>query len=180
MDRSRVRELHYITHISNVASILDQGILSHRLARRRARAHITVANAEIQEVRAAKRVPIGDSSRALHDYANLYVHARNAMLLVLLGSYEGDLTVLAIDSRVLDLDGVVIADRNAAAMIARFDPAMVGIEQLDEAAVYAEWWNDSLGRQAATHGGGPGSRPRPAQPHPPCIRSGRGDEAPAT
>ena len=39
MERSRIRELHDITDISNVASMLERGILSHRLAGRAASGH---------------------------------------------------------------------------------------------------------------------------------------------
>lgn len=143
MDRSRVRELHYITHIINVGSILDRGILSHREAKRQVRSHVAIADTGVQKRRAVKRVPIGGSSRALHDYANLYIHARNAMLRRLLSSHGGELIVLAVDPKVLDLPDVVVADRNAATAIVRFEPAGVGIDGLDEAAVFAEWWNHS-------------------------------------
>jgi len=143
MERSRIQELHYITDVANVASMLERGILSHRLAKRTARGHVSVADAEVQARRARKRVWVGRSSRLLHDYANLYVDARNAMLFILLRSRQGDLTVLAIDPAVLDLSGVVVADRNAAGFAPRFLPAAEGIAALDEAAVFAEWWSDS-------------------------------------
>jgi hypothetical protein len=146
MDRSRVRELHYITHIANVASILDHGILSHRLVRRVASQHTTVASEEVQTRRADKKVWIGRSGRALHDYANLYFDARNAMLSFLLAQHQGDLTVLAVDPQVLDRRGVVVADRNAASA-ARFEPATTGIGLLDETAVFAEWWHDLDAKQ---------------------------------
>jgi hypothetical protein len=143
MERSRILELHYITDMANVASILEQGILSHRLAQRAASGHVSVADADVQVRRASKRVWVGRSSRPLHDYANLYVHARNAMLYILLRSKQGDLTVLSVDSEVLDLDGVVVADRNAASFASLFLPAAEGIDTLDEAAVFAEWWTSS-------------------------------------
>jgi hypothetical protein len=143
MERSRIQELHYITDVANVASMLKRGILSNRLARRVARGHVSVADAEVQARRASKRVWVGRSSRPLHDYANLYVHARNAMLYILLRSKQGDLTVLSVDSEVLDLDGVVVADRNAASFASLFLPAAEGIAALDEAAVFAERWTSS-------------------------------------
>jgi hypothetical protein len=139
MERSRIQELHYLTDMANVASILERGILSNRLARRVVR-HISVADAEVQARRAGKRVWVGRSSRPLYDYANLYVHARNAMLFILLRNRKGDLTVLAIDPEVLDLDGVVVTDRNAASFASLFLPAAEGIAALDESAVFAEWW----------------------------------------
>jgi ssDNA thymidine ADP-ribosyltransferase, DarT len=143
MERSRIQELHYITDMANVAPILDRGILSHRLAQRVASGHVSVADAEVQARRASKRVWVGRSSRPLHDYANLYVHARNAMLFILLRSRQGDLTVLSVDPEVLDLDGVVVADRNAASFASLFLPATEGIAALDDAAVFAERWTSS-------------------------------------
>jgi hypothetical protein len=143
MERSRIWQLHYITDMANMASILEQGILSHRLAQRAASGHVSVADADVQVRRASKRVWVGRSSRPLHDYANLYVHARNAMLSILLHSGQGDLTVLSVDSAALDLDGVVVADRNAASFASLFLPAAEGIAALDEAAVFAEWWTSS-------------------------------------
>ena len=142
MDRTSIRELHYITDIKNVPSILRQGILSYRLVRQAALRHVSVADGSVQRRRARKLVPVGPRGRPLHAYANLYFHARNAMLYRLLRQREGDLTVLAVDPGVLDLEGVVVTDRNAAAS-ARFWPAAEGIRQLDERAVYATWWNDS-------------------------------------
>ena len=143
MERSHIQELHYITAMANVASMLERGILSNRLARRLASGHVSVADTEVQARRASKRVWVGRSSRPLHDYANLYVHARNAMLFILLRSRQGDLTVLTIDPEVLDLDGVVVADRNAASFASLFLPAAEGIAALDETAVFAERWTSS-------------------------------------
>jgi hypothetical protein len=143
MERSQIQELHYITDMANVPSMLEHGILCHRLAARTARGHISVADEEVQARRARKRIWLGRSYRLLHDYANLYVNARNAMLFLLLQAGQGDLTVLAIDPKVLDLRGVVIADRNAASLAPRFLPSAEGVDALDEAVVTAERWTDS-------------------------------------
>ncbi len=75
MRREELDELHYITPIDNVVSILSSGILSHQLA---AKVHHTsVAMQEVQDIRMNKVVPGG---RNLHEYANTYFNARNAML----------------------------------------------------------------------------------------------------
>ena len=77
MQREELEELHYITPIVNVASILSSGILSHQLA---AKVHHTsVAMREVQDIRMNKVVP-GTNGRRLHDYANVYICARNPML----------------------------------------------------------------------------------------------------
>jgi ssDNA thymidine ADP-ribosyltransferase, DarT len=143
MERSQIKELHYITDMANIPSMLEQGILCHRLAARTAQGHVSVADEEVQARRAGKRIWLGRYYRRLHDYANLYIDARNAMLFLLLQAGQGDLTVLAIDPKVLDLRGVVIADRNAASLAPRFLPSAQGIEALDEAVVTAKRWTDS-------------------------------------
>lgn len=75
MNRADVAELHYITAIANVPSMLQHGILSHKLADELV--HDSVAMPEIQERRENKRVPGG---RMLHEYANMYLDAHNPML----------------------------------------------------------------------------------------------------
>lgn len=75
MDRAKLRELHCITPIANIPSVLTAGILSHRRAA--AVSHESVADPEIQARRARVRVPGG---RPLHEYANLYITARNPMM----------------------------------------------------------------------------------------------------
>lgn len=137
MDRDRVRELHYIASFANVPSILDRGVLSHKLAA--GVVHRSVASEEVQAIRAAKLVPNG---LQLHRYANFYIDARNSMMSRI--RHENlEIAVLRIDPSALDVDGVVVADRNAAGP-ARFYDAAEGIAALDETAVYARWWNQSL------------------------------------
>ena len=65
----------------------------------------------VQGIRARKRVPGG---MVLHDYACLYICARNPMLFKRCQAMRDDLCVLAFDPAVLDIPDVVIADHNAA------------------------------------------------------------------
>lgn len=112
MERGELRELHYVAPIVNLASIARYGILSHARAARVVPDHESVADASVQGRRAGKQLPSG---RALHEYANLYLNARNPMLYR--RCHEGrtrDLCVLRIDVRVLDRPGAYVADRNAA------------------------------------------------------------------
>lgn len=136
MDRSRVEELHHITHYSNLPSIARRGLLSH--SRMDQRSHRSIADQEVQDRRALIRVPQG---RRLHQYVPLYFHARNSMMFVL--NRKEELVVLRIDPRVLDLPGVVVTDRNAASGAAAFYAVEEGIAALDEDAVYATWWNET-------------------------------------
>lgn len=132
MDRAAVAELHYMTPTTNLASIVERGLLSH--TRAAAVDHHSVAMAEVQDRRAGKRVPNG---RRLHEYVNLYFDARNAMMRL---RRSDDLIVLCVDPAVLDLPGVVVSDGNSANGSTRFFPSPQGLAELDEDRVFAEWW----------------------------------------
>lgn len=134
MTKGDLDELHYITPIANVGSIVTRGILSHQRAGRVS--HESVAMDEIQERRRRVMVPGG---RPLHEYANLYVCGRNPMLFVRRAQHER-LRVLRVDVAVLDLPGVVVAARNASSDHARFGPAPAAPALLDQERIFAEYW----------------------------------------
>jgi hypothetical protein len=88
-------ELHFITLIENVPSIVNHGILSYRESRRLKAS--SVANPVIQDRRQNKSVP---NAGPLHSYANLYFHARNPMMCAIQGRRE-ELAVLKVSRQVL-------------------------------------------------------------------------------
>lgn len=110
----RVTELHCIMPMANVASVLTHGILSYERAA--ALAHASVALQPVQDRRDQKVVPGG---LRLHQYANLYFHARNPMLFKRLNEVAS-LCVLRVSTDVLTLAGTVITDQNAASGWVRF------------------------------------------------------------
>jgi hypothetical protein len=134
VERGDLAELHYLTPIVNVPSILEHGILSHQSAQDIE--HQSVAMEEIQDRRARVVVPGG---RRLHDYVNLYFHARNPMLYKLL-AYRSSLCVLRVSADVLDLPEVVVADKNASSDYVRFAAAPDGLSIVDKELTFAEDW----------------------------------------
>ena len=136
MRREELSELHYIAHRDNVQSVLRRGILSNRRAS--SVGHTSVAMQEVQDRRAQVVVPGG---RKLHEYANLYVCARNPMLYKRQGQHL-ELCVLQVSTDVLDLPGVVITDANASSNYVRFAAAPEGLSIVDREATFAEYWTD--------------------------------------
>jgi len=134
MRRDELEELHYITRIENLPSISERGILSH--SRAAAIPHISVAMPDIQDIRAAKGVPRG---RPLHEYVNLYFHARNPMLWIRLDQHE-QLCVIRVSPDVLDIPGTVVTDQNAASKYVRFAMAPDGLAIVDRERTFAEDW----------------------------------------
>jgi hypothetical protein len=114
----RVTELHCIMPMANIASVMRHGILSYERAAKLA--HHSVALQPVQDKRDQKHVPGG---MKLHQYANLYFHARNPMLFKRLSEVDS-LCVLRVSKEVLGIKGAVISDQNAASDYVRFlDPS---------------------------------------------------------
>ena len=134
MERSQVTELHYITPIRNIESILNRGILSNRLAAELP--HESIAMTEIQHKREKKIVPGG---RPLHDYVNLYFNARNTMMYKR-RSQHAEICVLRVSADVLDLPDVIIADQNASSQYALFLSSPDGLRAITASDVFAESW----------------------------------------
>lgn len=143
MDRENLTGLHYIVAIENVESIAALGILSHKAAA--AHPHLDVSMAEIQDLRDKKVIPDVRLARQrkLHEYANLYLHARNPMMSVRRNQHA-ELCVLQVDTAVLDLDGVVVSDGNAASDYSLYEAAPGGLRIVDEELTFARWWTDPV------------------------------------
>lgn len=112
----RVTEFHCIMPIANIGSVMEHGILSYERAARLP--HHSVAMQPVQDRRDRKQVPGG---LRLHQYANLYIHARNPMLFKRLNE-ASSLCVLRVSTEVLATEGVVLSDQNAASDYVRFVP----------------------------------------------------------
>lgn len=134
MNREDITELHFITAIENVPSILEHGILSNRRAY--GLVHRSVAMAVVQDKRREKRIPGG---RLLHEYANLYFDAHNPMLSKC-RIHNNTICVLRVDAWVLEQPGVIVADRNAASDYVRFYETSTGIQALDKDMIFARFW----------------------------------------
>ncbi len=129
----RVTEFQCIMPMENIPSVMVHGILSHEQASKLA--HVTVAMQAIQDKRDKKHVPGG---LKLHQYANLYFHARNPMMSKRRNE-ASKLCVLRVASRVLGIRGAVITDQNAASDYVRFyAPDQIGLLDLD--IIFARNW----------------------------------------
>lgn len=133
VSRGAISYLSYLVVAENVPSIIEHGILSHAAAN--SIEHVSVADAEVQARRAAVRLP---SRRPLHEYANLYFWARNAMMYRLRDN--PNLCVLKIDPEVMDLDGTFYSTKNCSASDAEFYPFTGEFQYLDRATLYAGSW----------------------------------------
>src|SRR6266568_471123 len=122
----RVKEFQCIMPLENIPSVLQFGILSNERAAKLQ--HRSVAMEDVQEKREQKHVPGG---LKLHQYANLYFHARNPMLYKRKDAAT-TLCVLRVSTEVRHIEGVVMTDRNASSDYVRFlHPLQAGLLDYD-------------------------------------------------
>ena len=136
-----LRNLYYITHIDNLPSILEKGILSHERIEDDQVQATRIYNTEIVNVRKEKNTP---NQKSLWSYANLYFQPRNPMMYrVVHESTVSDLAVLGVSEKILQTPGVFIADGNAANTPTQFYPLSSGLKVLQQQRkiLQSEWWN---------------------------------------
>ena len=135
-ERTHKKSVYNIQPIGNMPSIIAYGILSYE--RTVAMKHDSIAMAEVQNRRSDVVIPNGGS---LHSYANAYFDPRNPMM-YRRQNVADTLCLLAISSDILDLDGTIITDGNAASGYSRFYSPEEGIAKLDFDKIYDTWWTD--------------------------------------
>ena len=91
-------ELYYITHIDNLRSILDEGILSHERIKQSGLDYTAIYDEDVVSIRKDKSAPNGKS---LWHYANLYFQPRNPMMYSVVSAKKKDnLVVMSVSKEV--------------------------------------------------------------------------------
>ncbi|WP_249029397.1 DUF4433 domain-containing protein [Tannockella kyphosi] len=133
--------LYNINDLRNLESIFMYGLLSkNSLINLGIATPIDLSDHEVQKIRETKKVP---NHAYLHDYANLYIDARNPMMYRISRNRNiDDVCVICVDKKVLDIEGTIVSDRNAAAEIALFDAPKEALKHLDFPLILAKYWKD--------------------------------------
>lgn len=136
-----IRQLYYITHIDNLPSILEHGILSHSEIELRGIKYAQIYDEDIVRNRAGKQLPNG---KPIWDYANVYFQPRNPMMYrVKIEKPINKIAILGIRKDVLARNDFYFTNGNVACAESEFYAAgefpkrQRGIlRQIDKA-----WWN---------------------------------------
>ena len=140
-------ELYYITHINNLRSILEKGILSHERIEQLKLEYTSIYNDEVISRRKNKLTPRGKS---LWHYVNLYFQPRNSMLFKVVHDSqirEENLVVIGVSNKVLREHSVLITDGNAANYPTQFYSCAEGLVMLKHQwpIIQRETWNEGIG-----------------------------------
>lgn len=137
------RNLYYITHIDNLPSILQRGILSHERINQLGLNYTAVYDKAIVNNRRDRIV----DDKSLWFFANLYLQPRNPMLYrVVLEKTAAKIAVIAVRRDVLDRDGIYVTDGNAASTNTSIFPASERTKVLPSIIKEIkdmEWWNEA-------------------------------------
>lgn len=137
-----IRNLYYITHIDNLLSIFEKGILSHERIEEEHIRSARIYNTDIVNRRREKNTP---AQKSLWNYANLYFQARNPMMYrVVHEKGPKDLAVISVAKEVLQTPGIFVTDGNAANAPTQFYSVSSGLKMLGQQweIVKSEWWNN--------------------------------------
>ena len=128
------RHVYNIMPIQNIPSVIRYGIVCYDTMSKLP--HESVAMNEVQQRRDSVIIPGG---HRLHSYANLYFAYDNPMLYSRKDQAE-KICILAVSAKVLDIEGCVVSDQNAATGLVRFYPPALGIQSIDFNLVFARYW----------------------------------------
>ena len=140
-----IEGLYYITHINNVPSILERGILSHSQVEKNQIKRKIIYNSQIIARRRYRKI----NNKSLWEYANLYFQPRNAMLysLVCQENNRHNLALICLKNKLLERKDLFISMGNAASQESEILPIQEGRllfsklrEQID-----TDWWNKDDG-----------------------------------
>jgi O-acetyl-ADP-ribose deacetylase (regulator of RNase III) len=143
--RAEIKGLFYITHIENVPSILQRGILSHDYIESNHIPFKAIYDAAIVSNRKDKATP---DKGSLWEYANVYFQPRNPMMYrVVKEKTTKELAVIGVAPEVLRLPEVLITDGNAANGPTQFYRRDEGLAVLEKQwpVIQAEYWNNEDG-----------------------------------
>lgn len=143
--QSHIKALYYITHIDNIPSILEHGILSHEAVERRHIPFTPIYDGAIVSHRHERFAPDGNN---LWHFANLYFQPRNPMLYRVMNEKTAKkIVIFAVNPSVIDLPGAYITTGNAASRPTDILSPTEGREAITQMwnVIQSEWWREEDG-----------------------------------
>ena len=135
----RINYLYHITHVDNLLSILNSGLLSHRRAHGGSLVIEDIADQEVINIRKWKKVPV--SGKRIVDYVPMFFTPRTPMLFQR-RDMQDHIAILCIDSNLLLRPGVIFTDGNAASKETNFYDTLQSLDSLDWKCIRADYWTE--------------------------------------
>jgi len=140
-----IKGLYYITHIDNIPSILQRGILSHELVEEQRVLFTPIYDAQIVSSRRGRLAPDGKS---LLEFANLYFQPRNPMLYRVISEKDKkSIVIVSVSPQVLNIPGAFVTIGNAASPLSDILPVKDGLKVITQIwdIINGDWWREEDG-----------------------------------
>ena len=134
LDHYGIEAIYHMTHIENVASILEHGLLSHANGRTQRDISDHAVNA-----RRVKREPL--YGQPIHSYVPFYLNPKNAML-YRRKEIQDDIVIFVFDRVLLLEKNTLFTDGNAASEASSFYADIHQLSQLSWACLKDTSWNN--------------------------------------
>lgn len=135
-----VEYLYNICSINNLESVCKNGLLSkNKMKEMNISKYTDLSNPKVQKRREPKKV----FGSPLHDYANLYFNARNAMTFYLKKQIDiSSVCIICFSKKLLNLKTAAVTDRNAACDDYTYYRPFDGFGEIDFKTVFDRSWDN--------------------------------------
>ena len=134
LDTYSIEYLYHMTHINNLPSILEYGLLAHGNSYQKE----DISNIEVNN-RRGQEDPI--YHRPIHDYVPFYFSPRNPMLYSR-REMQNTIVILKFKREIILKDGILFTDGNASSGGTYFSDDISNLGMIDWKCIYAEYWSD--------------------------------------
>lgn len=125
-----IGSLDHMTHVDNLDSIFEHGLLAHNNPYKKKDISNTDVNSRRDKIETIHY-------RKIHDYVPFYFNPRNAMMYK---NKNEDIVVLAFSKKIMQRKGTVFTDRNAATGRVRFLSHINQLETVNWDYVWSTTW----------------------------------------
>lgn len=134
IESTRIATIDHMTHINNLDSILEHGLLAHNNPHKK----VDISN---QEVNSRRNKIEHIYNRNIHDYVPLYFNPRNAMLYRNQKMFGDSIIVLAFDKDLLLSKNSIFTNGNAASDNTSYFNNIKDLLQMDWDKIWSSSWN---------------------------------------
>jgi len=131
-------ELYHITHVNNLRSIVENGLLSHSVAHNQG---LVTEDISLNDVNKRRDKLEPYNQKSLHDYVPLYINPKNPMLF-LRKILSDDLIIIAVSSDTMLYDTCLFTDGNAASRSTSIYKDLTNLRKLDWDCIKGEYWDN--------------------------------------
>ena len=125
--------VYHMTHIKNLPSILEHGLLAHNNPYQQ----VDISNQAVNARRSHCETIYG---RSVHDYVPLYFNPRNAMLYKTQIQYRSDIVMLGFSNEVLLMENSLFTNGNASSNGIWFSNDLESLNDINWNNVFSQSW----------------------------------------